>query len=195
MKKTNNKIVLYISLIFIPFYNCAMESSNNDILIKAIREDNQDTFNSLLSQDIDVNKRSRDCKIPLIMAIYLGRTQMVHQLLEHGTIVNPKNPNEEIPLLTAAVWNDTPSIVADLLAHSANINAKGASGENALIRAARHGKTAVVETLLENGIQLNEKDAGGNTALDWARENHHHDIVRLLRRYGAKSCFCSCKIF
>jgi len=40
--------------------------------------------------------------------------------------------------------------------------------------------------LVENGADINAKDAGGRTALSIAEEKEHMDIIEYLKIHGAK---------
>lgn len=51
--------------------------------------------------------------------------------------------------------------------------------------AARSGDAAAVEQLIAGGADVNEKDAGLNTALHWAADNGHLEVVRVLIAKGA----------
>jgi ankyrin repeat protein len=51
-----------------------------------------------------------------------------------------------------------------------------------LLNAAREGNIAIVKALLDKGIDVNEKDREGKTALMLATENDHTEIVELLEQ-------------
>jgi len=53
-----------------------------------------------------------------------------------------------------------------------------------LIAAAENGRTDVVEWLLANGVDVNETNAYGESALHYAARSGHHDIVDLLIKHG-----------
>ena len=62
-----------------------------------------------------------------------------------------------------------------------------ASGQrDSLIRAAGRGHIDTVKALLEAGADLNAKDKEGKTALMYAKEKNHTEIVHLLKKAGAK---------
>ena len=54
-----------------------------------------------------------------------------------------------------------------------------------LHRAAWADKTALVRIFLEHGADASVQNKGGWTALYWAAEAGHTEIVNLLRRYWA----------
>ncbi|MFQ5926786.1 MAG: ankyrin repeat domain-containing protein [Terriglobia bacterium] len=51
---------------------------------------------------------------------------------------------------------------------------------------ARRGDTAAVQALLYAGAKASAKEDEGKTALTYAAENPHTDIVELLKKAGAK---------
>jgi ankyrin repeat protein len=54
-----------------------------------------------------------------------------------------------------------------------------------LLKAAEEGKTDVVRSLIAKGADVNAKDKEGKTALAYAKENSHTEIVQLLKQAGA----------
>jgi ankyrin repeat protein len=51
--------------------------------------------------------------------------------------------------------------------------------------AAKNGQLDLLEQMLVDGVEIDTKDAGGQTLLHWAVENDHVDALRLLLKYGA----------
>ncbi|KAF9354955.1 hypothetical protein BGX26_007177 [Mortierella sp. AD094] len=66
-----------------------------------------------------------------------------------------------------------------------DINTHEEDGSTPLIYAACFGQTAAVFMLLDAGALVDERDKFGWTALVWATNNKHEDIVRLLLDHGA----------
>jgi len=61
----------------------------------------------------------------------------------------------------------------------------GPGGRGVLLRAASHrGDLAMVELLLARGADPNLANPDGKTALDWATEEGHDEVVELLVRHG-----------
>ena len=65
--------------------------------------------------------------------------------------------------------------------------ALGADSGQDLLTAARTGDTGGVRDLLKSAVNLEAKGKDGKTALIWAAEGGHTDIVRLLGAKGADS--------
>jgi ankyrin repeat protein len=56
-----------------------------------------------------------------------------------------------------------------------------------LIDAVRHGDAAAVRALVKSGIDVNQPEGDGATALHWAAHNNQTDLVRLLLDAGASA--------
>ena len=91
-------------------------------------------------------------------------------------------------LLKAAEDGNT-EVVKTLITKGADVNAKLIEGEmkgwTALMAAAGKGHTDTVRALLGAGADLNAKDKESKTALTYAKENDHNEIVQLLKQAGA----------
>ncbi|XP_036426069.1 KN motif and ankyrin repeat domain-containing protein 4 isoform X1 [Colossoma macropomum] len=82
--------------------------------------------------------------------------------------------------LTAAEGPEDMEVAQQLLSLG-SINARaGQSGQTALMLAASHGRTAMVQVLLECKADVNIQDNDGSTALMCASEHGHSEIAKLL---------------
>lgn len=61
-----------------------------------------------------------------------------------------------------------------------NVNSINKYGETALIRASLRGHKEVTEFLITKGADKNIKDQSGKKAIEWANENGHIEIKRIL---------------
>ena len=73
-----------------------------------------------------------------------------------------------------------------LVACGAKVNAIGDMGGTPLHDAAAKGRVEVVAFLLASGADPNIKDEFGNTAADWAKEENHNDVRKLLQEHRPK---------
>lgn len=87
-------------------------------------------------------------------------------------------------LIAAAESGDLARVEA-LLAADVDINAKSDSGLTALWKASFLGHLQMVRALLAAGADVDARSKHG-TALDAVRQGGHLDIVRLLKKAGAK---------
>jgi hypothetical protein len=76
--------------------------------------------------------------------------------------------------------------VITLLNARANPNAVDGAGYSVLMLASHRGYTAIVQSLVEYGADVNLTADRGNTALSEAVENGHLQVVKLLLQKGAK---------
>ena len=73
------------------------------------------------------------------------------------------------------------AVVTSLLDQGADVNAKFRYGTTALFKASERGHTAVVKVLLARGADPSVKDTFyGATAMTWALQNNHFEVVRAL---------------
>jgi ankyrin repeat protein len=170
----------------------------------------------LLDGRADVNARAKNGWTALMMAAaYFGNTETLRMLVDAGSDVNAKGEkgltaielpyavntsdnDEEIvqflrnagaveppSLIVGAAGRGHTTIVRSLIAKGADVNAKWMGG-TALMWAAKWGHTKTVNALLNAGADVNVKNKSGRTALTYAKEKSHAEIVQLLKQAGAK---------
>jgi len=141
----------------------------------------------LIDSGMDVNAATRTGNTPLIHACAAGATAVVSLLLERGADVNGCGEGVfNSPPIRAAAQSGEPSVVDLLLAHGADVNAVApVDGTNALIMAAIRGNTAILQSLLDAGADVNATNIQGATALHSAAQEGHSESVALLLKVGA----------
>jgi ankyrin repeat protein len=97
-------------------------------------------------------------------------------------ILMPMSDDDFLNLCVAG----TPSEVEAAIKKGANIKAKDANDNTALMLAVRDGKSDVIKILIENGIEVNAKNIEGMTALAFAVGNGELDMIKILVENGAK---------
>lgn len=122
----------------------------------------------------------------LALAAELGHTEIVNALIAAGVDVNQGDSEGWTPLMAAAGGGHT-AIVEKLLAAGANVNAQTAFGLTPLMAAAAKGQTATVKQLIAAGADLNAKDQNSWTALVWALDGKHADVVAVIKAARAQS--------
>ena len=68
----------------------------------------------------------------------------------------------------------------------ADFNVANAFGVIPLMSAARSGNLSLVKFLLKHTDNINQEDKEGNTALFYAVEHDHLEVVKLLHEHGAR---------
>jgi ankyrin repeat protein len=141
--------------------------------------------------------------LTLITAASLGKLSDVHRIIETGEDLSahrsraaPTLPDDHWPPDSAHILKDTVSdalyaaarnghtnVVAYLLGHGADINAKGVFGATGLHWAAINGHQAIIEFLIKRGANLTIRDSKFNaTPEEWAQEGGHSAIAAMLRQ-------------
>jgi len=123
---------------------------------------------------------------PLSVAAAGGHKECVELLIANGASVTARNGYGSTPLHSAS----TKEIAELLISNGADINAKIKDGSSPLIAAAMMGYKEVAELLIAKGAEVNLKSetvtGEDKTALDWATDQSHMDIVDLLSKHGGK---------
>src|SRR6185295_1922283 len=89
--------------------------------------------------------------------------------------------------LFEAVRKGDAAAVTAALDHGADVNARFRYGMTALFKAAERGNAEVTKVLLDRGVDVNVKDTFYQaTALSWALQNDHFNVVTLLLQKGAE---------
>jgi hypothetical protein len=94
---------------------------------------------------------------------------------------------DQTPLMQAAGQGDV-SGAQRLLAAGADVNTQDQNGQTALIYGCRspQASPALIKILLASGADVNVRSRNGYTALLWAQNRNDAEIIRLLRRAGAR---------
>lgn len=157
----------------------------NDLqLLEAVRSQNRDGVRALLKEHVDVNTPQGDGATALHWAAHHDDVEIAGLLIRAGANVNAATDLGVTPLALACE-NGSAAMVEMLLAAGANPNVV-ATGEPALMTAARTGSVGAVKALLARGADVNARDAvRGQTALMWAAAHNHAEVARLLVEKGA----------
>ncbi|KAH7412514.1 ankyrin repeat-containing domain protein, partial [Cadophora sp. MPI-SDFR-AT-0126] len=109
-----------------------------------------------------------------------GHESIVRLLLDRGALIDGKGYIGMSPLQLAASRGHL-AIVRLLLDRGANVNATSSTGSTALMDAAFNGRPEIVRLLLDHGADADMKTK--STAMSYAKEKHHDDVVRVLKSY------------
>jgi ankyrin repeat protein len=160
-----------------------------------------DIFSSIQSGNIDEVKAAlKDNPAAVRVLDHLGHTplyqaaaggyhslEIVDLLLRAGADASWHDTYGQQPIQQAALFA-TPSVLALLVAHGADVNAADTlSKETPLLAAAKLGKDANVQWLLNHNANVRYKDESGETVLHKAARatGDHADMITLLVRAGA----------
>ena len=115
----------------------------------------------------------------LVTAVVYGDDEKVRELLDKGTSIDLHDEDGDT-LLRAAIRSNHVYVVTLLEEHRAPTDPK-----TNLLLGAFTGRTALVRESLKMGVDPNTKDTDGDTALAYAGQWGHEEIVKLLIEHHA----------
>ncbi|CAG8897674.1 unnamed protein product [Penicillium egyptiacum] len=160
-----------------------MTSSKTPFIV-AIKANQHQTLQTLLSKGADANAQKPDGTTALMAAVSFGHEATTRLLLEYGADMEARTVEGETALGVAAAYGFD-RIVRMLIASGANINAGKWTGKTALSQSAAYGQDQIVEMLLDCGADIDAVNNTGETALALAALNGNMKVARLLLDRGA----------
>lgn len=135
---------------------------------------------TLIKEGVAVNGVSNELESPLIVAIGLGKIDIVNLLIDSGAIVNSPNADGLTPLHVAAAVGE--QHVAALLRAGALLEARDrVTGDTPLGIACTQGDFGSVKVLLDSGADPCIKNITGHGLASRVRQliDHDHDRARV----------------
>ncbi|KAK6361998.1 hypothetical protein TWF730_005702 [Orbilia blumenaviensis] len=148
-------------------------------IIWSIHKENDAMFR-LLSAD-------KDTQAPILYAAHNGYYAEVRMLLEKGADIETQDEKFGRTALIWATQGGNKNTAQLLIDRGANIHKRDKGGRTALSRAASSGYDAIVKSMIEKGMDLEDKDedAYAYTALMWAAQEKREAVVHYLLEKGA----------
>jgi ankyrin repeat protein len=116
----------------------------------------------------------------------------IASILKEGISIDSEDASWGNTALSNAARNGHDSVISFLLDRSANINWQHRDTKRtALIMAAGWNHESTVSLLLSRGADHTLQKLDGETALDWARLNDNHGVVRILEAHAARLNYSS----
>jgi len=151
-----------------------------DDFFNAALEGNLNTVSKAVKAGMDVNITNQNGSTALMLAAFNGHKHIVKYLLENGANVNMKDQNGRTALIYSASGNNAETVDL-LIKEGAEIDhTDNVEGFSALMFAAAEGQKDVVNILLEAGADKSLKDKDGETCRDFAQNNGHGEIAKML---------------
>lgn len=128
---------------------------------------------------------SKDGFTALHLAAYFGQEDAAVLLLDGGADIEARSKNRHLPSVTplhSAAAGKSTAVAILLLDRGADPNAAQPGGWTALHQAAANGNLDLCRALLEHKAKRSPVADDRSRPLDFAIENRHHEIVRLLKR-------------
>jgi hypothetical protein len=158
----------------------ATAKDEGEALDTALNEGRTADVLKMMNAGLAVDHRDRGGATPLCQAALRGPLSLATALLDRGADPNARNRSGATPLMLAVGHGQEP-IARLLLDRGAKPDLANSEGRTPLMIAAMGGRTALVQLLLEHGADRARADGRHKTALDYAREQGHDDIARLLK--------------
>ena len=136
--------------------------------------------------DIIVDPVSEDGKTPFFVAVNYAQTKILRMLHAAGADIFAPDGNGLQPINIAANFGKLET-VKTLIELGADVDQIGgweymvSETETPLIAAASYGYVDIVEYLVKKGADLDIKSSKNKTALDYAVEQGHQDVAKILR--------------
>ncbi len=135
----------------------------------------------------DVNKITHDSRTYIFWAANKGNVEVMQHLLTKGAKVNLQDSHGSTPLIYAAQVGQQNIKVYDLfIQHGVNLKTEvSGEGANALLLAAANDPELKLTSYFQSkGLDIQSKDAAGNTAFDYAARSGNIDVMKKLLSKG-----------
>lgn len=167
--------------------SCPLDST---VLVEAIKRDDAGLVEMFLEQGADPNRVTSSGVYPIFVALNCSGAQVVHALVTHGADVTLRDPHG-LTVLQAALESPLAhdkeamsGIVEALLSSGADPKVRYPDGTTLLHKTVEQGigLARVAQLLLQHGVNVNERDQFGNTALHIAF--HSRSCIAALLKHG-----------
>jgi ankyrin repeat protein/tetratricopeptide (TPR) repeat protein len=158
----------------------AVDADGSSVLAIVVYEErNPSLVRLLLERGAATEVSYQGDRTPLAIAASRGRSNLLQILLEHGANIEARDSHGRTPLARALMRDDT-GMVAQLATNGADVSS-GAP----LITAVGGGQQAMVEVLLDHGVDINAPGPDGRTALHESVYREDEPFIRFLLQRGA----------
>eukprot|EP00184_Porphyridium_aerugineum_P004488 CAMPEP_0184707606 /NCGR_PEP_ID=MMETSP0313-20130426/37353_1 /TAXON_ID=2792 /ORGANISM="Porphyridium aerugineum, Strain SAG 1380-2" /LENGTH=462 /DNA_ID=CAMNT_0027169185 /DNA_START=787 /DNA_END=2175 /DNA_ORIENTATION=+ len=161
-----------------------LPENGNSLLHIAAERGDLAVLNLLIESKAGLEVKNDRGDTPLKLAAILGHIDIVQRLLDAHVNIEARDYKGQNSLMGSSARGKLSSVKV-LLEHGAKINAIDNFQCNSLMKAAFWGRRAIVKYLLESGADRNAVDMQGRTAIDYAREKNHDEIIDIITNFSA----------
>ncbi len=151
------------------------------ILMKAVKNNDIAGVKKLIQQGAEINELDSGGDSPMIMAAYLGHTEILRLLLAAGADVTAVDPGMKATALHAAAYAGRTECARLLIEFKIDIDKQGPyNGYTALHDAIWQNHFETAQVIIAGGASLELKSHDGQTPLEFARARKLPELVRLI---------------
>jgi ankyrin repeat protein len=157
-----------------------------DLITMAIELNRTKIVTQLLERGARLEPKSTEAEKAVHLAVEQGSLPLLKLLHTRG--VSLEAPRETgTSMHTAAKFESDKTPVAQFLFDNwVSIKSTNRDGQTPLTVAALANNGDMVSFLLEKGAFISSRDKSGKTALEWAQENEHGTVVRIIEAYAVQ---------
>lgn len=163
--------------------NFIQDTEGNNLIIRAVRNDNAVRLKQVLALKIDVNWRNNEDQTALLIAAFNQKGNLVKLLLQAKA--NPDFGTKKLSPLCAAVIQKDRVVMQILLEHKANPNWQNVDQCTALFYAAREGDLEAVQLLIQFKANIEAVDKVKATPLIYAARHKQPKVLEFLLKEGS----------
>jgi ankyrin repeat protein len=146
--------------------------------MRSVQHNDAASVRKLIAEGADVDELDHG-DAPLVMAAYLGHTDIVKLLLEAGADVKAVDPGMKATALHAAAYAGRTEAARLLIAHGIDIDKQGPkNGYTALHDAIWQNNIETARVIIDGGANL----ADGQTPLEFAKSKKRTEIAGMIER-------------
>ena len=134
----------------------------------------------LIRAGADVNHVDDNGLTALMLAAHLGHVGIAGILLDAGATLNPDPAHGKLSALLLAAESGRDEVIKLLVERGAQIDYIHDDGATALTVASAAGNASTVALLIRLGANLYIQDRFHKTAMDYAKQKNHYNIIMLL---------------
>jgi ankyrin repeat protein len=140
----------------------------------------------LIDGGVDPNVKDNEGNTVLHNASFLDKMELVEVLLDNGADINIKGALDKTPLYSVVSWSRV-NMTKLFLSRGADISVKDHRGQTPFQEVAKKvdPHINIVELLLDNGAEIDQRDDLQRTTLHWAANWGNIKLIELLLSRGA----------